>query len=401
MRWIGLDLTDPYAKRPRAVDVAVVEDSGKCSFTTLPAVPQAGSAAWLSSITKGPASGDVLIIDGPLGLAAAGRSLRQCERLLGAAGKTPDSPPTPGSRPFAGYVRGSVDLAEALLHAGWIPATDATSLASATMLEAYPGGTWKLFAGGALPHKTTSAGQSARASLLAANGLSFAQRPTNHDQMDAALCAWLGWRLAKSPSSVVAVGDFSSRSSGRMREGVILQVGGTGLRSAASPGPGSPRTIPTSSRSPPTKRATLPPGVAADWLYFATDSRANQWETADLALKEGIICRPARNSIRALVANVAHVQPGDLVLLAYGVNPGQYEAIGTFEVSGPTNLVSGTSAVQRIGNGPLAQRLAYNYEVDPVEKVHTGFLVEPVWTPNTGTTVSVVRPAGNNTIWRV
>jgi hypothetical protein len=34
MRFIGLDLTDPYAREPRRIDVAVVDEQGNCDFST-------------------------------------------------------------------------------------------------------------------------------------------------------------------------------------------------------------------------------------------------------------------------------------------------------------------------------------------------------------------------------
>jgi hypothetical protein len=36
----------------------------------------------------------------------------------------------------------------------------------------------------------------------------------------------------------------------------------------------------------------LPVGVHADWVYFATLARADRWETAELALGEGVNLPP-------------------------------------------------------------------------------------------------------------
>jgi hypothetical protein len=155
-RFFGLDLTDPYSSKPREVDVAIVHDTGRCEFTVLPAFSPANKASsWLAPITKGPASGDVLVIDGPLGLSNPGDAMRDCERRLGTPGKTPDDLPVARSKPFAGYIRGSVELAEALVANGWAPFMQGKSLTQATMLEAYPGGTWTLLAGEKMPHKRT------------------------------------------------------------------------------------------------------------------------------------------------------------------------------------------------------------------------------------------------------
>lgn len=231
MHSIGPDLTDPYAACPRDVDVAVVDEGGRCHFAALPAFTQGTDVGeWLSSLTSGPASGDVLVIDGPLGLAAAGETMRLCERALGAPRKIPDVAPSPGFKPFAGFVRGSVELADALARTGWFPASSTATLATATMLEAYPGGTWKQLAGRRLPRNTTKDGLRSRAELLDANGLSFARASQTHDELDAALCAWLGWALRSHPHRVTAIGAHCIPSSGDMREGVILQSVGTGIR---------------------------------------------------------------------------------------------------------------------------------------------------------------------------
>ncbi len=167
MRFIGLDLTDPWARRPRDVDVALVDERGNCEFAALPGDDVRGALGRMS----GPRNGDVLIIDGPLGLAAPGSRLRECERVLATAGKTPDVLPLPGTRPYAGFVRGSVELAMQLNADGWAPAADGVDAASATMLEAYPGCSWRALSGARLPRKTTGGG------VPGTRASSFPQRP--------------------------------------------------------------------------------------------------------------------------------------------------------------------------------------------------------------------------------
>jgi hypothetical protein len=99
MRFIGIDLTDPYARRPRSADVAIIDGQGACHFVAVPAPRVGGSVAgWLAPVGATPTSGDVLVIDGPLGLANVGEPMRDCERLLGAPGKTPDALPVAGPR---------------------------------------------------------------------------------------------------------------------------------------------------------------------------------------------------------------------------------------------------------------------------------------------------------------
>jgi hypothetical protein len=223
MRFIGLDLTDPYAKQPRGVDVALVDERGACEFGALPGDDVRRALARMSSASR---MGEVLIIDGPLGLAAPGHRLRECERMLATAGKTPDALPAPGSRPYAGFVRGSVELAMQLAQDGWAPATD--EAATATMLEAYPGCSWPALAGRRLPRKTTAEGFRARADLLSRKGLRFRTAPQTHDQLDAALCAWLGWTLRRAPDRMRLVGPRTFELGGHLREGSIVQIGGGG-----------------------------------------------------------------------------------------------------------------------------------------------------------------------------
>jgi hypothetical protein len=225
VRFIGIDLTDPYAKRRRDVDVAILDAAGICEFCTVPpASTSTDVATWSSALDLRPSSGDVLVIDGPLALAAPGATMRDCERLLGAPGKTPDHLPIPGSRPFAGYVRGSIELARALIASGWTPAGESAPLATATMLEAFPGASWTVLAGMRLPHKATASGIIARATLLEEHGIAFAARPRTHDQLDAALCAFLGWTLRRNATAVAAIGRYCSDPRGEPREGVIVQI---------------------------------------------------------------------------------------------------------------------------------------------------------------------------------
>jgi len=229
MRFIGLDLTDPYAKQARRVDVALVDERGHCEFAALPGHDVRRA---LARMPAGSRKGDILIIDGPLALASPGCRLRECERILATAGKTPDVLPVPGSRPYAGFVRGSVELAMELAGDGWAPAAD--EVAPATMLEAYPGCSWRALAGRRLPRKTTAEGFRARSLLLLRNGLRFLEAPQTHDQLDAGLCAWLGWTLRHAPERIRLVGPRAFELAGHLREGSILQVGAADRKTFAN-----------------------------------------------------------------------------------------------------------------------------------------------------------------------
>jgi hypothetical protein len=242
---------------------------------------------------------------------------------------------------------------------------------------------------------------SARERLLSQAGLTFVRRPTSHDQLDAALCAWLGWRLHRDPASVDLVGERLFRDGEVLREGVILQVAQGPeepfLRLPVSSSPGA-----TALRRSDSERGgvRVPDVVPVDcqWVYFATPARADRWETAELAMDEGVICRPAHNRNGSLIANVRHVQPGDVLLLVYS-DQGECEVIGAFLVLEPDQPAEAAPAVQRLTDPSLSRRLAASgYAVDPRVGCHTAFLVAPLWTPDRRCTMP--RPAGNNALWR-
>ncbi len=305
MPTIGLDLTDPYTANPRDVDVAIVDAAGQCDFRLLPCPTASTSVtAWLSSVTGSPSSGDLLVIDGPLGLAASGAPMRECERLLGTPGKTPDTLPVPGSKPFAGYVRGSVELAQALVAAGWKPAgPDGVAATAATMLESFPGGTWTLLAGARMPHKATAAGIAARRRLLSQMGLTFARTPRTHDELDAALCAWLGWTLRRDPR-VTTVGQPCSQASGCLREGVILQVAGMTVSSARGL---TPRRRPPSQSAKAIRLLQLPVGVHVDWAATGRGAAAGDEPPRRRMEYVGLVPCALDGPLR--VARVARVGP--------------------------------------------------------------------------------------------
>ncbi|WP_226994068.1 DUF429 domain-containing protein [Myxococcus hansupus] len=229
-RFLGWDLTDPYARVPRPVDVADVDPHGRVRFTEHP---------WPAvSRTRGFDTGllleafplqtkDVLVIDGPQALARPGASVREAERLLHAPGRTPDVLPEPG-RPFSGFVRGSVLLFAALHAQGRHPMLDmdTPALTQARLFEAFPGATWRALAVEKLGAKASRTGRAQRLAMLEARGLRFPSGllPT-HDQLDAALCAWLGWLTRTAPEHVTAVGaPLTVDAEGWLREGRILDV---------------------------------------------------------------------------------------------------------------------------------------------------------------------------------
>ena len=227
---MGWDLTDPYSRACRPVDAAEVDTRGRVRFSELrwPAPSRDGGFDPVGLAAAFPVGAeDVLVVDGPQALARPGASVREAERLLHTPGRTPDVLPEPG-RPFSGFVRGSVLLFAALRARGGLPMLDVDTqvLGEARLFEAFPGATWRALAVEKLGAKASREGRERRRAVLEARGLRFpaGELPT-HDQLDAALCAWLGWLTRKAPEQVEAVGaPLTVEARGWLREGRILDL---------------------------------------------------------------------------------------------------------------------------------------------------------------------------------
>jgi predicted nuclease with RNAse H fold len=103
---------------------------------------------------------------------------------------------------------------------------DTEALGEARLFEAFPGATWRRLAVEKLGAKASREGRERRRAVLEGRGLRFpdGELPT-HDQLDAALCAWLGWLTRKAPEGVVAVGaPLTVDAHGWLREGRILDL---------------------------------------------------------------------------------------------------------------------------------------------------------------------------------
>ncbi|NOK23127.1 DUF429 domain-containing protein [Corallococcus carmarthensis] len=229
-RFVGWDLTDPFARAPRPVDEALVDLDGRVRFSER-SWPGARARhgldpeALAEAFSVGP--GDVVVVDGPQALANPGARVRDAERKLRAPGRTPDVLPLPGA-PFAGFVRGGVLLFAALRAHARMPLLDldTPALSQARLFEAFPGATWRALAVEKLGAKATPEGRAQRQALLEAAGLRFMDAGTcTHDQLDAALCAWLGWLTRTRPQDVIAVGlPLTQDADGTLREGRILDL---------------------------------------------------------------------------------------------------------------------------------------------------------------------------------
>ena len=222
--FIGLDLTDPYAKRPRPCDVAVLDSELQCSFSQWEYREDGGSI--VPTVALGRAF--LLAIDGPQGLAGqTDARMRDSERVLNAPGRTPYTLPYSGV-PYAGFITGSVRLFHHLVTSGRrfrLLGVQDVSLGEANLVEVYPGAGWKTVAGkGRLPRKQTAKGREVRYALLQAQGVRFpdSKLPTT-DQLDAAMAAWTGYCFNQGNARLEGLPPWLDDRDGVIREGYIVQ----------------------------------------------------------------------------------------------------------------------------------------------------------------------------------
>jgi hypothetical protein len=241
--YLGVDLTDRYAKSCRDIDVCGLRRAENGTLT---------ASFWVWRWDAGPGALDVTAIanelsaaraamlDGPQGLATAGESLRACERCSAAAGKTPHMRPQPMGRPFAGYICSSLDIFAELKHAG-------TNISPSRFLggvsEVYPAHIWKILAGRPLAKKSTLKGRAERKRILEDLGVSgLPERPT-HDQNDACVAALLAAAADGAVPDISAEGigsPLSADPDGTMREGqMVIPARITRARSEWSQPPGT------------------------------------------------------------------------------------------------------------------------------------------------------------------
>lgn len=342
--YVGLDLTDPFSRARRAIDIATVSNKGDVRFDLLQWQPRetASFAPVADEIARGfPRSEHFLVIDGPQALATPGNSRRRCEALTRTPARTPDALPEADRRPFAGYVRGSVLLWRELMSSGWSVAEELDQIQPGRLAEAFPGDAWRRLSPHRLPSKATAPGRAARLALLRQLGLTLPAHPLpTHDQLDAALCAALGYWSRNGGRAVQLVGEALRMEGDALREGYILspvpevQVRGGAIRAAAplparveaqspmrtaTPGPAdlpvSRPTVHAAARKRP-NGPRLEPGEV--WVYFAHSSQADQVTTFEIIEGEEVLWRPARNSAGQAIANLRRLQPGDPLVVVHG-----------------------------------------------------------------------------------
>lgn len=288
MKFIGVDLTSAFARRPRGIDIAVLEQSLSVRFyqAVWPErhlVTGRVAASLCDMLLKpiGCAVDEpmVLALDGPQALARDGEPRRACERILGTPGRTPCELPDAGEgMPFQGYIRSSIDLFAALMHANsryQLAGFDGIAQSDANLFEVFPGAEWTVLAGGRLPAKTTRHGREARYELFCRMGLSFLDdRVPSADQNDAIIGAYLAWCAYHKPDAVELVGDAPMIASSELTEGFILHA--TVLARAEIPAPVDTQ-LPTAGESSQIEAGALSREDEDDWnsddsmLLFLTD----------------------------------------------------------------------------------------------------------------------------------
>jgi hypothetical protein len=246
MKFVGIDLTSAFARKPRAIDVAILDEDRNCRFVRAqwpsPEKVTGRDPVALGKMLSVPIdseAGQVWAIDGPQGLAAVGQKTRHCERVLGTPGHSPDMlpPAVSGRRPFGDYIRSSVDLFAALLARRPVPqlaGLGSTTLANASLYEIFPGSDWIALAGRRLPKKNTVAGRISRRALLSRLGIQGLPKTPTADENDAAVGAYLAWCTRHAPDAVCLRGLPPVYSEGELREGYILHAAG-GSKAIAMP----------------------------------------------------------------------------------------------------------------------------------------------------------------------
>lgn len=222
--FIGIDLTDPYARYKRRCTRAILRANLYCTFDEWE-YNRTGSAVLPAQLAEVPY---VVAIDGPQGLAGSpGAKMRTCERQLRAAGKSSYTFDLIG-QPYAGFVRGSVELFYSLFRSAGFHIHGMTAESEANLIEVYPGAAWRVLSNEPLKNKKLLEGRNARYDLMVRLGITFAQEkiiqiPPTHDQLDAAVAAYIAYLFKNGKSRDYGEEPYDDTSLKVLREGFIVQ----------------------------------------------------------------------------------------------------------------------------------------------------------------------------------
>ena len=244
-RYIGIDLTDPYARKPPITVVEFVPDGanfrGRLEVQEDMRWPEnyprrtselTGSTPLPASWPSGnPGQRVWIAIDGPQGLAGPRTATqRLCERESGDPGRTPHGYPVIGD-PFAGFVTGSVVLWSQLFQFHKPPVSIDQGQAARTesgvnVCEVYPGVTWaELTPGRRMPPKNQKEGKEARISLLGQLGIEVDSEVNEcrdaADILDAGLSAVVAYSWSKGIHRLYGVAPRWDDQTRSWRKGYI------------------------------------------------------------------------------------------------------------------------------------------------------------------------------------
>lgn len=223
--FIGIDLSDLFAKRKRPCTRATIGTNLNCIFDE-----------WEYDLTGNqivtdriPFTQFVLAVDGPQGLASNPEcAMRFGERKLGTAGKSPYAF-HPIGQPYAGFVQSSVKLFYSLSksHRFRLYGLKNDKL-DTNLIEVYPGAAWPVIASHRLPKKRLLAGRQSRYGVLLKNGIKFspeytAEVPPTHDQLDAAIAAYTAYLFTIGKTIAYGQNPFEDERLHILREGLIVQ----------------------------------------------------------------------------------------------------------------------------------------------------------------------------------
>lgn len=227
--YIGADLTDRYSNARRAIDVCglICDEKNRLHADfwkwNWPAPQSKLDPASIAAIVAEVNSARSTMLDGPQGFASIGRKMRECERLCGAVGKTPDKKPQL-NQPFAGYILSSIELFSAFAQAGVNVSPPGFR---GGVSEVYPGDIWSrlVIPTRALPRKKLTDGRRARKLILEALGVvNLPDKPTD-DENDACISAVMAAAAHGNVPGVAVSGlglPLVTEEGGILREGQMV-----------------------------------------------------------------------------------------------------------------------------------------------------------------------------------
>ena len=221
--FIGLDPADPYAKKLRPWDYAVLDLSLECIFGQW-TYNKNGEGILPECAVDRPF---VLAVDGPQGLAGEkGAKVRECERELRTPGRTPYTFPQLGE-PYAGFITGSVELFYHLVMSGnsfQLYGLKNKPASVGQLIEVFPGAAWRALAQRQLPSKRSEGGRISRTDLLQRLGVDLPTHPLpTHDQLDAAIAAYTAYQFSRGNAVIHGSPPKEDSDLQVLREGFIVQ----------------------------------------------------------------------------------------------------------------------------------------------------------------------------------